>query len=129
MPANCDLAIAGPALLDIARKTGSVHSAGCEALLELVNAADRLRSELRRELSQAKLSHTGFNILALVHQNGSAPIGTGGIAEQLELSPQTVSAALARLEMAGLITDLAHQPPSHQREPHDRRNGDDPCRP
>lgn len=114
MPTTCQLAIAGPALLDLARRAGPNHAAGCGALLELVKATDRLRTELRHELAHARLSHTGFSILALVLSSGSTPIGTGGIADKIGLSPQTVSAALARLEIAGLVT-LARQPANRRR--------------
>lgn len=106
--------MAAPALLKIARRAGTDHSTGCEAFLELIDASDRLRIELRRELAQARITHTGFNILTLVLRGGAAPIGTGGIAGKLNLSPQTVSAALARLELAGFVT-LVRQPDNRRR--------------
>ena len=114
MCASFNPAIARPALLEIARTSGGVHLAGCVALLELIGASDRLQVELRRELSQARLSHTGFNILALIYSDSSNSVGSSGIAGQLALSSGTVSAAVARLEMAGLV--------ALTREPDNRRH-------
>lgn len=91
-------------LLALAQASGPRPWAECSALFGLMEASEHLRDVLRREVTRLELSSTGFGILTLAHRAEPDPISPQDLATRLELAPQTVSDALARLELSHFVT-------------------------
>lgn len=83
-------------------------------MFELLNTSEKIGAALRRELARLELSATGFSILALVHRRPTTPLGNRELADKLNITPQTVSETLARLELTHLITRVRR--PDHRRK-------------
>lgn len=92
------------ALLAVARENSPGDELRCHALIGLMDACRALRRELRRELALCDLTENGFQVLAQVVRHEPAGINPGAVAEDLDLSAQSISSILGRLEISGLIT-------------------------
>ncbi|AHF90127.1 transcriptional regulator [Opitutaceae bacterium TAV5] len=86
----------------------------CRSLLALLVSAQKIRSFLRHCLLRQQLTECGFRLLAVLAAHGDRqPLNPTRIASLASMWPPTVTEALSRLEMSGLV--------SRERDPLDRR--------
>ncbi|MGD0403149.1 MAG: MarR family transcriptional regulator [Candidatus Acidiferrales bacterium] len=71
------------------------------AYLDLLDTAERMRSELRGQLDGFGLTVRGFRLLEILYREG--PMLTVAVAEKLECSRQNVDFLLERLEARGWV--------------------------
>jgi len=99
------------------------------AYLDLLDTAERMRSELRGQLDGFGLTVRGFRLLEILYREG--PMLTVAVAEKLECSRQNVDFLLERLEARGWVrrfrrplraTELEERRQARQRR-HRQTNG------